>query len=168
MEKPIVNKVAQSPLVNLSLDEFYPKGVRVIIDLKDYLEQGLVLREKEFRKRLKETDWKVFKDQYTGIHCSTDAIIPIWAFMLLASCLKPFAKKVAFGDREALETAIFHDALNTINLELYRDKPVLLNGCGKTPIPVSAFVEVTEKLLPVVKSLMFGEACSSVPVYKKQ
>lgn len=164
----IVNKIEQSGLVEINLEDFYPKGKRSAVDIKDWLFQGLILREKEFRDHVKSHDWSQYKDQYVSIGCSADAIIPTWAYMLIASALQPHAKKYVFGDQNLLETALFLESLQNLNTETYRDKKVMVRGCGQLPVPDSAYVELTRILTPVVKSLMFGEACSTVPVYKNR
>lgn len=165
-ELEIKNKVAGSGLVEVNLEDYYPKGERVVVDIKDQLWQGLILREDEFRAFIKDTDWSVYQDKYVAITCTADAIIPLWSFMLVASALEPYAKKVVFGDLNALETALFTSALATVNMDEYVDKRVIVKGCSKYPVPESAYIEITTKLRPIAKSIMFGEACSTVPVYK--
>lgn len=162
----IPNKVANSGLIDFNLEDYYPKGERVLIDIKAQLWQELILREDDFRAYIKDTDWAQYQDKYVAITCTADAIIPLWAYMLVASAVEPYAKKVVFGDIKALETALFIDALGNINAEEFRDKRVIVKGCSKYPVPESAYIDITTKLRPVVKSLMFGEACSTVPVYK--
>lgn len=164
---PIINKVAQSSLVTLDLEEFYPEGERTGYDLKDNLFQGLILREKEFRDFIRTYNWSQFKNKYVAIFCSVDAIVPVWAYMLLASKINPFAKKVVFGDLKALEQNLFQEALSKINPEKFRDVKIVIKGCGKIPIPEFAFVELTRILQPVAASIMYGEPCSTVPLYKK-
>lgn len=169
METPeIVNKVAASGLITLDLEELYDQRPRVIYDLKDNLFQGLILREKDFRAFLKEHDWSAYEGKNVAIHCSVDAIVPSWAYMLLTLHLEPYAHSIVFGDEEKLIEKLFDDALAMINVEEYRDKRVVVKGCSKHPVPVSAYVEVTRLLKPVVRSLMFGEPCSTVPLYKRK
>lgn len=162
----IENKVAQSGLINFDLEEYYPKGERVLIDMTDFLFEGLILREKDFRERIKETDWSIYQDKFVAVTCTTDAIVPTWAYMLLAASLEGYAQKVVFGSLETLETVLFNDALKNIDVEDYRDQRVIIKGCSKYPVPESAYVELTSLLKPVAKSIMYGEACSTVPIYK--
>lgn len=169
MEKEIINKVAKSGLINLDLAEFYPKGERVVYDIKQNLWQEFVLKEKEFRKFVKENDWSVYQDKYVALLNSADAIVPSWAFMILTEALEPFAKEVVNGELETLETVIFLNSMEkNLHPEDYTDQRVIIKGCGEIPIPDSAYVKAVNLLKPVVKSLMYGEACSAVPVYKKR
>lgn len=163
----IVNKVAQSGLITIDLGELYPSGQRVVLDIKDQLFQGLILREKDFREYIKSNDWSVYRDQYVALTCSADAIIPDWAWMLVAVALEPFARKVVFGDLEKLETVLFDEVLTGIDPAIYSDARVVVKGCGDKPIPKTAYIEITRKLKPYVKSIMYGEPCSTVPIYKK-
>ncbi|MDH5366599.1 MAG: DUF2480 family protein [Cyclobacteriaceae bacterium] len=167
-ELPIINKVANSSLVTLDLEEYYHHGERVVYDIKDNLFQGLVLKEKDFRLFVKGHDWSVYKNKNVALYCSEDAIVPTWAYMLLAIKINPFANKVVFGNLEALEQALFQQAFTKINLENYRDKKVVIKGCSNLPIPEFAYVELVSMLHPLVSSLMYGEACSTVPLYKVQ
>ena len=168
MGEEIENRVAQSSLVNFNFEDFYPEGERSIIDISNFLEEGIVLREKAFREQVQNENWSKYNGHYVALICSTDAIVPTWAFMLISSQLEGIVKKVLFGSPATLETMIFQEALQQINIEDYRDKPVIVNGCGDKPVPESAYVELTSLLKPVVKSLMFGEACSTVPIYKRK
>jgi hypothetical protein len=167
MENEIINKVSQSGLVTIDLEEFYPSGERVLFDIKNLLYQGLILREKDFREFIKNKDWSEYKDKYVGLICSADAIVPTWAYMLLATELEPYAKKVVFGDLEILDTLLYNEILSKINVDDYKDARVVVKGCGDLPVPKSAYVEITRLLRPVVKSIMYGEPCSTVPLYKK-
>jgi Protein of unknown function (DUF2480) len=167
MEETIINKVAKSGLVSLDLETYYHTGERVVYDLKDNLFMGLILKEKDFREFLKNHDWTQYKGKNVAIVCSEDAIVPTWAYMLLALHLSPHAHTVVFGDLAALEDKLFYDALAQINPEDFRDARVVVKGCSKFPVPASAYVEITRKLQPVVQTLMFGEPCSTVPLYKK-
>lgn len=164
----IVNKVAQSGLVTVDLADFYPAGPRFVYDIKDNLFQGLILREKDFREFVKQHDWSQYKDGYVAITCTADAIVPTWAYMLLANRLEPFVKEVVFGDEQVLETLLFERALAAIDMEQYRDERVVVKGCGDIPIPESAFVKFTYALSKVAKSIMYGEPCSTVPVFKRK
>ncbi|WP_089684761.1 DUF2480 family protein [Catalinimonas alkaloidigena] len=164
---PIVNRVAQSTLVTFDLEEYYHPGERVLLDLADQLYQGLILREKEFRAFVKEHDWSQYHGKNVAITCSADAIVPTWAYMLVATRLASVANMVVFGDLGALEDALFRQALHQVNPEDFRDAKVVVKGCSHRPVPISAYVEITRLLQPVAFSLMYGEPCSSVPLYKK-
>src|ERR1051326_6858799 len=168
MEKEIVNRVAESGLMEISLEDFYPKGERVLIDMKENLFQGLILKEKDFREFVKNNDWNKYKDKFVAIVCSADAIVPTWAYMLIEVSLQPFAKKFVFGGLNTLETVLFLESLSKIDPEEFRDKKIVIKGCGNLPVPESAYVELTRILTPVAKSIMFGEPCSTVPVYKQK
>ncbi len=163
----IVNKVAQSGLVTIDLEEIFPSGDRVVIDIKDQLWQGLALREKDFREFIKTNDWEVYRDKYVAIICSVDAIVPLWAFMLVASKLEGVAKRFVLGDVQTLDIIIFTDLIQSLSQEEYRDKRVIIKGCSDKPVPKSAYVELVAKIQPVAKSVMFGEPCSTVPVFKR-
>ncbi|HXC03265.1 MAG TPA: DUF2480 family protein [Bacteroidia bacterium] len=163
----IINKVAQSGLVEFNLEDYYPKGERVLFDIKDHLFQGLVLREKDFREFVKTENWSSYSGKNVAIICSADAIVPTWAYMLLATALAPFTSFTAFGNLEMLETALFYHALNLVDAEKYRGQKIVIKGCSNLPVPVSAYVEITRILRPVAQSLMYGEPCSTVPLFKK-
>ncbi|TLU99991.1 DUF2480 family protein [Dyadobacter luticola] len=163
----IVNRVASSGIVSLDLEELYHPGERIVYDIKDNLWQGMILREKDFREFLKAHDWSQYQGKNISVICSEDAIVPTWAYMLLAVYLEPYANSIVFGDLNALEDKLFSDAIRTINVEEFRGKRVVVKGCSKVPVPVSAYVEISRLLKPVVQSLMFGEPCSTVPIYKK-
>ena len=168
MSDEIVNRVANSGLVNFDLEAYYPKGQRQLIDLKNWLFEGLILKEKNFRQAVKDYDWVQHQDQYIAIDCSTDAIVPIWSYMLICNAISPYAKKVVKGNLENLESIIFHELINTLDINTFKNQRVIIKGCSNLPIPESAYVAITNKLSPVVKSIMYGEACSSVPIYKKK
>jgi len=168
MEKEIINKVEQSGLIEINLEDFYPRGERILLDIKEQLFQGLILKEKDFREFVKNEDWSKYKDKFVAIICSADAIVPTWAYMLLSASIQPFAKNIVFGDLKTLETMLFTQVLSKINLEDFRDKRTVIKGCGNLPVPESAYVELTRLLTPVAKSIMYGEACSTVPVMKKK
>ena len=167
MENEIVNRVENSSLIQVSLDDFYPTGERVLFDIKPFLKNEIALIEKEFRAAVKATNWAAFNQKYVGIICSVDAIVPLWAYMLVASQLQPFAKKVVFGNKEDLEKAIFKEVLDNVDFSQYNAAAVILKGCGKYPIPESVVVDFSVKLQDYAKSIMFGEACSAVPLFKK-
>lgn len=164
----IVNRVAQSKLVTFDLEAYYPEGKRVLFDIKDWLHEGLILREKEFRAKVAEHDWSQYADAFVALTCSTDAIVPGWAFMLLASRLQPHAKKVVQGDLEILETLLYSDILQNLDVSDLADKPVIIKGCSNKPVPKNAYLMAVAKIQPVAKSIMYGEACSSVPIHKKK
>ncbi|MEO9968113.1 MAG: DUF2480 family protein [Reichenbachiella sp.] len=167
MEGEIVNRVANSKLINFDLEEYYDQSERLLIDIKDQLYNGFVLREGEFRAYVKEHDWSAYSGKNVAVYCSQDAIVPTWAYMLLASALEPHAKNLVFGELSHLENHLFQKALAKINLEDFKDQKVIIKGCGRYPVPEYAYVEITRLLNPVVSSLMYGEACSAVPIYKK-
>ncbi len=163
----IVNKVEQSGIITVNLEELYDENSVIMIDIKDNLYMGLMLKEKEFRDYIKTHDWNQYVNKNIAIHCSSDAIVPTWAYMLIANKLSGIAKHVVFGSKEQLIVHLITQAIETLNLNDYIDKRVVIKGCGDKPIPVNAYVLITNKLTPVVKSLMFGEPCSTVPIYKK-
>ena len=168
IQENIINKVAQSGLVTLDPAQFYAPGERVVYDIKDNLFHGLMLREKDFREFIKTHDWAQYQDKNVAVTCTADAIVPAWAYMLLANRLAPYAREVVFGDAELLETVLFVKEVARLDVEQYRDQRIVIKGCGDVPVPVSAYVELTQKLTPVAKSLMFGEPCSTVPIYKRR
>ena len=168
MSEEFVNKVAESGLISFDLEEYYPKGPIKIFDLKEYLFMGLILKEKDFRAALQTTDWDIYKDTHVAITCSADAIIPMWAYMLAASYLQPFAADIVFGDEKKLISTLLLKNLAVVKGEEYTDKRVVIKGCGDVQIPETAYVEITNKLRPFVKSIMYGEPCSTVPIYKRK
>lgn len=168
IQENFVNKVAQSGLVTLDPADFYTPGERVVYDIKDNLFHGLMLREKDFREFIKEHDFAQYQDKNIAIFCSADAIVPAWAYLLLANRMAPYANEVVFGDADVLETVLYVKAIANLDVEQYRDQRLVIKGCGDIDVPVSAYVELGKKLTPVVKSLMFGEPCSTVPIYKRK
>lgn len=162
----IVNKVAGSGLVNFDISDLVPKGKRMGIDIKDFLWEGMILKEKDFREKIKNIDEETYSDAYVYIYCSEDAIIPLWAYFLITSKITDAAKKVVFGSREDLEVLLMHNAIQTYDFSELKDQRVLVKGCSDELIPNNAYVELVEQLKPIVKSLMFGEACSNVPIFK--
>jgi hypothetical protein len=164
----IVNKVAQSGLVEFNLEDLYIKGDRVVFDIKEQLFQGLILREKDFREFVKNENWSSYQDKMVALVCTADAIVPTWAYMLLATALEPYAKRIVFGNLEVLETVLFNESLSKIEIEKFRDQRVVIKGCSNLPVPESAYVEITRLLRPVAKSIMYGEPCSTVPIYKQK
>lgn len=168
MSEDIVNRVANSALKTIDLDDFYATGERVSFDMAGLLFQGLILREKDFREFVAAHDWAQYQNKNVAVYCSADAIIPSWAVMVLITKLQPIANQVVFGTIEELEQKLFTEALAKIDLSIYKDAKVVIKGCGKHPVPAYAFAELTRLLTPYVSSLMYGEPCSTVPVYKKR
>lgn len=168
MAEDIINRVANSSLVVVDLEDFYPKGQRTLIDIKDWLWEGFVLREKEFRNYVSTHDWSEYQNHFVALNCSTDAIVPAWAYMLLTMHLEPYAKHIIIGNFEQLETTIYQDIISNLNIEDYRDKPLIIKGCSHKPVPANAYILLSKKLKPVAKSIMYGEACSSVPLFKRK
>jgi len=167
MQDEIVNKVANSALEVFDLEDYYPMGIRTQIDISQWLIEGFLLKEKDFREALKNYDWAQFQNHFVAIHCSTDAIIPAWATILVTTYTSPFAKKVVSGNLNDLETSLYQEILSKIDYTKYEDKSVILKGCSKKPVPESAYIMAVQKLQPFAKSIMYGEACSAVPLYKK-
>lgn len=168
MSDEIVNRVAQSKLVTFDLEDLYPSGERTLFDISDWLFEGLILREKDFREEANSYDWSQHQNSYVALFCSADAIIPGWAYLFLASKLKPYAKKVVVGDLETLETSIYQEILQDLDTSHFVDKPVIIKGCSHKPVPQNAYLFAIEKIQEVAKSVMYGEACSSVPLYKRK
>jgi hypothetical protein len=166
MPDEIINKVANSGIVTIDLEEFYPKGNRVLFDIKPLLFHELILKEKDFREYIKQHDWTQYQDSYVAVTCSNDAIVPTWAYMLLTIALEPYAKKVVFGTIETLEAVLYHESLTILNYSDYTDKRVVIKGCGSLEVTTNAYVELTKGLKPFAKSIMYGEPCSTVPLYK--
>jgi len=166
-EEQIINKVANSALITFNLEDYYEPGDRVLLDIKDQLYEGLVLREKDFRDFIKIHNWAQYENKLIAITCSTDAIVPTWAYMLLAIALKPFAKRVIFGSLQELEIENYRIALSKIQWSDFKDAKIVIKGCSKVDVPVAIYVEVVNQLKPHAGSLMFGEPCSTVPLFKK-
>ena len=167
MTDGIVNRVASSALVTFDLEQYHQPGERVSLDISDQLFQGLIIREKDFREYVKTNDWRVYENKYVAVHCSADAIIPTWAYMLLAVALEPYAKRVVFGKLEDLERTLYAEVLAGVDWSEFKDAKVVVKGCSKVDVPLSAYVEATFRLRSVAASLMFGEPCSTVPVFKR-
>jgi hypothetical protein len=163
---PIINKVSASGIITLDLEELYPAGQRVVLDLKPVLWQEVALKEDDLRAFCKGHDWAQYQGRCVAVHCSADAIIPTWAFMLVAVHLQPYAAFISQGDAEQLERAVFTRFIQQLDVEPYRGARVMVKGCSKLPVPINAYVELTARLMPVAKSVMFGEACGAVPLYK--
>lgn len=168
IQENIINKVAESGLTSFDLADYYPQGDRVVYDITDNLFHGLILKEKDFREFIKGHNWAEYQGKHVAITCTADAIVPTWAYMLLANKLAPYAQTVIFGSLETLETVLFENALLNLDLEKYRDQRIVLKGCGDIPVPVSAYVDLTAKLSKVAKSIMYGEPCSTVPIFKRK
>jgi hypothetical protein len=168
MNDEIVNRVANSKLVTFDLEDYYPEGRRVLLNIKDWLHEGFIVREKEFRAFISEHDWEQYKGCYVALHCDTDAIVPGWAYMLIMTRLQPFAKSVVQGNLELLETSIYQEILANLDLSEFENKPVIIKGCTNKPVPPNAYLFITARLQRVAKSVMYGEACSSVPLFKRK
>jgi hypothetical protein len=166
-DEGIVNRVAGSSLISLDLEDYYHKGERVVYDMAQNLFQGLILKEKDFRDFIKNNNWDVYSGKNVAIVCTADAILPTWAYMLLLSKLTPYANMVVAGDLADLEQALYQQAISQIDFAKFKDAKIVVKGCGKLPVPVFAYAELTRKLLPYAASIMYGEPCSTVPVYKR-
>ena len=165
----LVNKVAQSGIVSFDLEEYFPETDDIIsFDLKDYLFKGLILREKDFRDALGLINWETYSGKYLAVFCSADAIIPNWAYMLIAANAQPFTTEIIMGNPEEAIKRIYSEKLSNLDIEQYRDQRIVIKGCGDKPVPVDAYLEITKLLRPVAKSIMYGEPCSTVPVFKKK
>ncbi|WP_432222674.1 DUF2480 family protein [Flavobacterium sp. TMP13] len=163
----IINKVANSSLEVFDLEDYYPKGIRTTIDISQWLIEGLLLKEKDFREDLKNHDWSHYQGHYVAIECSTDAIIPAWAAILVTIQLVPFAKKIINGSLEDLEGSLYEELLSKIDYSTYKGKSMIIKGCSRMPVPMRAYVLAATYLQPFAKSIMYGEACSAVPLYKE-
>ena len=168
MENEIINKVASSGIITIDLEEYYQKGERKIIDIKDQLFQGLILREKDFREYIKSNNWEAYNNCFVAITCTADAIVPTWAYMLVSLALQPFAKKTCFGNLETLESILYEVQFSKINFENYKDTRIVIKGCGNLPVPLHAYISLAAHLKPYAKSIMYGEPCSTVPLYKNK
>jgi hypothetical protein len=163
----IVNRVASSALEVFDLEDYYPSGTRTQLDLSQWLIEGFLLKEAVFREALKNHDWSQYENQWVALHCATDAIVPAWASILVTTYLVPYAKQVVLGNLGDLEAALYAAILPTLDYAVYQDKPVILKGCSKKPVPESAYIIAIQHLQPYAKSIMYGEACSAVPLFKK-
>ena len=168
MSEEIVNRVASSALITVDLEELFPEGRRQTVDLSQWLDQGFILKEKEFRKALDQFNWSSYQDSYVNLVCSTDAILPGWAFMLVGLKLSGIAKAVVQGSSEDLERSLYQDIISKIDPVEYKDKPVIIKGCTNKPVPEEAYLMLANHLQPVARSIMYGEACSSVPLFKRK
>lgn len=168
MTNEIVNKVAQSSLVVFDLEDYYPEQQAVVLDIAQWLHQGFILKEKEFRTALKDFDFSIYNNKLVALTCSTDAILPSWAFMLVTVYVQPFAQMINQGTTNDLYIAYYQQFINTIDFSIYQDQPVIIKGCSKKAIPEEAYVMATQKMMQYARSIMFGEACSAVPIYKRK
>lgn len=167
MNQAIVNKVAESSLVTINLEDFLPKEEPAVFDMKDYLFMGLILKEKDFRASLQEINWNNYQNKTVLVTCSADAVIPVWAYMLVASYLQPAAKEIFSGTKEEWKKAKLLETLINIDPSLYKDQRIVIKGCGDEPVPEAAYLEITKILRPVAKTIMYGEPCSTVPIFKQ-
>ena len=168
MSDVIVNKVAESGLITLDLEQYYPKGEIVVFDMKDYLFMGLILKEKDFRAALQQLDWSQYQDKNVAVVCTVDAVIPVWAYMLVGSYLQPVAREIVFGSADELIKQVLLKNINQVDVTEFSDKRVVVKGCGEVPIGDYAYMAITQRLRPVAKSIMYGEPCSTVPIFKKK
>ena len=167
MDKPLVNRVASSGLITINLEDYFPKAELVAFDLKEYLFKELILKEKDFREALKVHDWNAYTDKILTIYCSTDAIIPVWAYMLVAAYAQPFAKEIFHGNTAQYLNTAYRNIVADIDGTQYQDKRIVIKGCSNKPVPPAAYVDLTSKLRPFVQSVMYGEPCSTVPIFKR-
>ena len=166
MPDPIINKVANSPLVTIDLEDYKTEGSRIFIDVSQWLEDGFLLREKSFRDLLQKHEWRKYKDHYVALDCTSEAVLPAWATLLITSYLTPYAKKIILGSLKDLEKQLFSNAISELDLKVFENKPLMIKGCSDPTIPESAYIELVQRLQTVAKSLFYGEACSSVPLWK--
>jgi hypothetical protein len=164
----IINKVANSALEVFDLEDYYPKGIRAQIDISQWLLEGFLLKEKDFRAHLQEHDWSQYQDQFVAVNCSTDAIVPAWSSILVAIQLAPFARKIVNGTIEDLDSALYEEILPKIDYSVYENKAVIIKGCSRKPVPMRAYIVAAQHLQPFARSIMYGEACSAVPLFKKK
>lgn len=168
MSEEIINRIANSKLITIDLEDFYPHGQRLALDISVWLFEGLILKEKDFRSYIEQHNWQQYKDCYVALYCKTEAIIPSWAYLLIATKLAGYAKKTVVGSLELLESQIYQELILNLDTSIYKDKPIIIKGCSNKPIPDTVSVQLIEKILPVAKTIMFGEACSTVPLFKRK
>jgi hypothetical protein len=168
MDKEIVNRVASSNLLTIDLEEFYPQEEIALFDLKPFLYMGLILKEKEFREALQQIEWTIYQNKIVAVTCTADAVIPVWAYMLVAAGLEPHAAEVVMGNEQQALRQVMLQRIHAMDTSPYSEQRVVVKGCGQKQIDESAFLEVTRMLRPVAKSIMYGEACSTVPIFKKK
>ena len=164
--KEIKNRVAESKLVTIDLEDYYQQGKRVVFDIKEWLFQELILKEKDFRNQVQNHDWSQYQGDFVVLSCSADAIIPSWAYLLITSQMSPFAQRIVVGDLVTLETAIYQEIISNLPIDDYKNKPIIIKGCANKPIPETAYIQLISRLIPIAKSVMYGEACSTVPLFK--
>lgn len=167
IQKPLVNRVASSGLMTINLEDYYPKGETAEFDLKDFLFMEMILKEKDFRESLRNHDWSQYQDKHLLVFCSADAIIPMWAFMLVAAYAEPYTTNIIQGSKAEFLKLSYMKSLSELDYDQYEDKRVVIKGCSDKPVPPFAYAYLTQLLRPKAKSIMFGEPCSTVPVYKK-
>lgn len=168
MENEITNKVAGSGIITIDIEEYFTEGERVVFDIKPLLFQELILKEKDFREFIKNNNWNDYKDKIVALTCSADAIVPTWAYMLLTFALEPYAKKIVFGKLNEIESIMFAEKLSKLDISKYKDARIVIKGCGDKPLPINAYVQLSALLKPVAKSIMYGEPCSTVPLFKSK
>ena len=168
MSGEIINRVSKSNLITIDLQDYYPEGKRTAIDIKKWLKEGLILIEKDFRNTLKNNNWSQFKDNHICVLCSSEAIVPVWAYMLIQTYLYGIARSVTFGTPETMESMLLSPIIESLDLKYCKDKPVVIKGCSEKKIPRDAYIKLINKLQPIAKSIMYGEACSSVPLFKRK
>ena len=168
MSNKIKNRVTESSLKTIDLEDFYPSGKRIELDISQFLFEGLILKEKDFREKVASYNWTQFQDCFVALTNTTEALVPAWAFMLLTIALTTYSKMVTIGNLLQLETSIYSEIISKLDLSIYKDQRVIIKGCSNKPIPENAFIQLTQKLQPIAKSVMYGEACSSVPLYKRK
>lgn len=167
-EKPLVNRVAKSGIITINLEDYYPQEEILVFDIKDYLFRGLILREKDFRAVVLEHNWAQYENKNLAIHCSTDAIVPTWAYQLATISATPYAKNIVQGNVTDFVTAHYYNILPTLDIDSFTDQRIVIKGCSNKPVPISAYTELARLLTPVAKKIMYGEPCSMVPLYKKK
>ncbi|MGJ8733301.1 MAG: DUF2480 family protein [Cellulophaga sp.] len=164
----IINRVASSKLVTFDLEDYFPKGEKVLLDIKNWLFEGFILKEKDFRDHIANHNWEQYNNAYVAVYCSTDAIVPGWAYMLVTAHLQPHAKYIVQGNLEQMYSSVYQSIISELDFSVYKDKPVIIKGCSNKPVPPNAYLWATAKMQSFAKSIMYGEACSSVPLYKRK
>ena len=168
MSEEIINRVSKSKLVAFDLEDYYPKGERFFLDIKNWLYEGIILKEKEFRVFIAEHDWEHYQDSYVALGCTTDAVVPGWAYMLIVTRLHPYVKKAIVGSLEDMENYIYQTIIENLDVSDYKDKPIIIKGCSNKAVPANAYLLITAKMQSVARSIMYGEACSCVPLFKRK
>lgn len=168
MDTPLINRVANSGIITLNLEDYFPDKELVIFDIKDYLFKELILKEKDFRQALKEYDWSTVQDKILLVYCSSDAIIPVWAFMLVGAHASAYAAEIYQGNKDEFLKTHYNKVIKSIDIDGYANQRIVIKGCSNKPVPPSAYLDLTDKLRPTVRSIMYGEPCSTVPIYKRK